>query len=363
VEEALAVFLLGLDIGGANIKAALLKVEKQRPVKLKTAVHYFPLWKAGKERLPEALRRLRLELEAEGKIEALALTMTAEVSDVYRDKREGVLHMLKCVGKVWPDIPLEVVHVNGRLVSPREAEQNPLKVASANWAASGWLVSRLLEEALLVDVGSTTMTMVPISRGKVRVKGKTDLEKLSLGELVYTGALRTSVASIVRELKVEGRPTRVSSEYFASTADVYLVLGEISEADYTVETPDGRGKTRLDALARLARTVCADLEMLGEKEALNIASQVAQEQTVQMAEALNQVFQACWEETWKPKLPLVTAGVRGGFLAEKAARKAGFHNIICVDKLIGFKASRVLPAVAASFMAADRTVGGVNLKD
>ena len=358
----MARFLLGLDIGGANIKAALLKVEKQRPVKLKTAVHYSPLWKIGKERLPAALRRVRLELKPRGEIEALALTMTAEVSDVYRNKREGILHMLKCVGKVWPEVPLRVVHVDGRLVSAREAEQNFLKVASANWAASGWLVSKLLEEALLVDVGSTTTTVVPISGGKVRAKGKTDLEKLSLGELVYTGALRTSVASIVRELKVDGRPTRVSSEYFASTADVYLVLGEISEANYMVETPDGRGKTRLEALARLARTVCADLEMLGEKGVLNIASQVAREQTAQMAEALNQVFQACWEEAWKPKLPLVTAGVREGFLAEKAGRKAGFHNIVYVDKLIGFNASRVLPAVAASFMAADWVVGGVNLK-
>ncbi|RLI14396.1 MAG: hypothetical protein DRO43_04120 [Candidatus Hecatellales archaeon] len=353
---------LGLDVGGANIKAALLKVKGRKPVRLEAASQYFPLWKAGREKLPKALRMVQFELEPKGEIAALALTMTAETSDVYQHRREGVVHVLRCVKKVWRGVPLEVVETGGRLIAPEEAERNPLKAASANWAASGWLVSRLLEEALLVDVGSTTTTVVPVSGGKIKAKGETDLEKLSLGELVYTGALRTSVASIVEKLKVKGRLTRVSSEYFASTSDVYLVLGEISPDDYTVETADGRGKTRMEALARLARTVCADLEMLGEKEASNIAYQVAVKQVSRIAEALNQVFQSHWRQGWKRRLPVVVAGVKGGFLAEKAARKAGFHNIIEVDELAGFKISRILPAAASAFMAADKAVGGVNLK-
>jgi len=353
---------LGLDVGGANIKAALLKVEGRKPVRLEAASQYFPLWKAGREKLPKALRTVWLEVKPREEIAALALTMTAETSDIYQYKREGVVHVLECVEKVWRGVPLEVVEAGGRLIAAEEAECNPLRAASANWAASGWLVSRLLEEALLVDIGSTTTTIVPISGGKIKAKGETDLEKLSLGELVYTGALRTSVASIVEKLKVKGRPTRVSSEYFASTADVYLVLGEISEGDYTVETADGRGKTRLEALARLARTVCADLEMLGEKEVSSIAYQVAMRQVSLMAEALNQVFRSHWKQGWKRRLPVVVAGVKEGFLAEKAARKAGFHNIISIDKLLGFKISRILPAAASAFMAADRAVGGLNLE-
>ena len=352
---------LGLDVGGANVKAALLGVEAGRPVMLRTVSHYAPLWKLGKNRLPEILGRVRRGFQREGRAKILALTMTAETSDAYENKREGVLHVVETVGDVWPETSVEVVDVEGNLVNPEEAEENPLKVASANWAASGWLVSRLLEEALLVDVGSTTTTVVPISHGRVEAKGKTDLEKLSLGELVYTGALRTSVASIVRWIEVEGKPTRVSSEYFASTGDVYLALGEIGEADYTVETPDGRGKTRLEALARLARTVCADLETLGEREALNLAYQVAMEQVKTMAEALNQVFLEHWEEAWRARLPVVTAGVKEGFLAQKAALTSGFSATICVDKLIGFKVSRVLPAAAAALMAAERTLGGVKI--
>jgi len=48
----------------------------------------------------------------------------------------------------------------------------------------------------------------------------------------------------------------------------------ISEDDYTCDTPDGAGKTRTDAMRRLARVVCADLTEIGEKEIASIAAQV-----------------------------------------------------------------------------------------
>jgi hypothetical protein len=67
--------------------------------------------------------------------------------------------------------------------------------------------------------------------------------------------------------------TPVSSEYFAASADVHLVLGHIASEDYSTDTPDTKEKTRIAALRRLARVVCADLDEIGEHGAYQIAAQ------------------------------------------------------------------------------------------
>ncbi|RPI36089.1 MAG: H4MPT-linked C1 transfer pathway protein, partial [Methanoregulaceae archaeon] len=70
-----------------------------------------------------------------------------------------------------------------------------------------------------------------------------------------------------------GVPTPVSTEHFATSADVHLVLGHIPPSLYTCDTPDRKEKTRTASLRRLARVVCADLDEIGEGGAQQIAEQ------------------------------------------------------------------------------------------
>ena len=154
------------------------------------------------------------------------------------------------------------------------AEEQPLSVAAANWAATGWLVAQQVKDCVVVDVGSTSASIIPIVDGQVVAKGKTDFDKLLCGELVYTGSLRTNVAAIVHSIPVKGGVAGVSSELFALSADVHLVLGNISERQYSCETADRRGKTLPEALARIARIVCADTEMLSQEEIIDIAKYI-----------------------------------------------------------------------------------------
>ena len=114
--------------------------------------------------------------------------------------------------------------------------------------------------------------------GRIAVKGKNDLDKLICGELFYTGSLRTNVAAIVQSIPVHDDIAGVASELFALSADVHLVLGNITEKQYTCETADGRGKSMPEAFSRLARVVCADTEMLCTQEILNIAKHIYEKQ-------------------------------------------------------------------------------------
>ena len=81
-----------------------------------------------------------------------------------------------------------------------------------------------VKDCVVVDVGSTSASIIPIVNGQVVAKGKTDLEKLMCGELVYTGSLRTNVAAIVQSVPVKDGVAGVASELFALSADVHLIL-------------------------------------------------------------------------------------------------------------------------------------------
>jgi len=349
--------VLGLDIGGANTKAAFLKTQDGMVKEYRTSVEYFPIWKMGREQLPRVLEKLRKRLVDSTSLNGVGVTMTAELSDAYWTKKEGVNHILDCAARVFNDVPIFVLSVEAKLLSVGDARREPLKVASANWAATGWMVSQVIKNCLVVDVGSTTTSIIPVINGKIAAEGRTDMEKLRNGELVYSGSLRTNVATIVNGIPVRGRIAQVSSELFAQSGDVHLLLDNIREEEYTVETCDGRGKTKTEAMARLARVVCADIEMLTEQEIMYMAQFVYRRQLEQIAGGLQQVYEQIKSLLLQEKIPVVVTGLGRDFLARKAAEKAGFKKIIDLSKKIGVEASVVSPAVGMALMVTSNLEG------
>lgn len=348
--------VVGWDIGGANTKAAFVRTANGKVEELQTAMEYFPFWKRDTTQLRNMLSALRTKVAGASGLDCMAVTMTAELSDAYSTKREGVNHILDCVSRVFEGTPVLVVSVDGTLESVEAAKSNPLKVAAANWAATGWMMSRLVSDCVVVDVGSTSTSIIPIVEGKVAANGKTDLEKLLNGELVYTGSLRTNVAAIVSSVPLRGGCARVSSELFAQSADVHQILGNIDVEGYSVETPDGKGKTLADAMARLARVVCADTEMLTQQEIVQIAKHVYDAQLGQIADAISQVYLQLKSKA-KQTVPIVVTGLGRNFLARKAATMAGVKKVLDICELMPERAALTSPAVAAALMAVTELEG------
>lgn len=188
--------------------------------------------------------------------DALAVTLTGELCDCFASKREGVAAILDAVQAVTP-LPVQVWQSDGRFVSPAVARAAPLRTASANWLALATYAGRFCPTgpALLFDVGSTTSDLVPLQDGLPVPRGRTDPERLACSELVYTGIRRTPLCALLP-------PGRTAAELFATTLDVYLVLGQVPENGDDRDTADGRPATRAAAEARLARMICADADML-----------------------------------------------------------------------------------------------------
>jgi (4-(4-[2-(gamma-L-glutamylamino)ethyl]phenoxymethyl)furan-2-yl)methanamine synthase len=343
--------VIGYDVGGANTKAAYIRVRDGKCFNARVAIEYFPVWKHPEE-LANVLLKLKHQL-CECKLDSIGVTMTAELSDAYQTKREGVNHILGCFMQAFADVPINVLNTEGKLEPIEVAPHEPLGVAAANWAATGWLVAHQLKNCVVVDVGSTSTSIIPIVEGQVVARGKTDLDKLLCGELVYTGSLRTNVATIVQSIPIRDGVAGVSSELFALSADVHLILGNIAVEDYTCETADGRGKTLAEAGARLARVVCADTEMLTQQEIINMAKFICDRQIRQIIEGLTKVY-SYTKSLVSIEVPLVVTGLGKNFLAAKAAKKMGVDAIVDLGTLLPKEAVLATPAFGVAQMTAGK---------
>ena len=137
-----------------------------------------------------------------------------------------------------------------------------------------------------------------------------------------------------------------------------MVLGNLTEDEYTTETADGRGKTRSVALARLARVVCADIEMLTEQEIVQIARHVHDRQVEQVAEGLNQVYSRVRSFTVE-RIPVVITGLGKDFIARTAAQRLRVEKVIDLGKLMPSDVVMVSPAVGVALMAASKLEGRI----
>lgn len=342
--------IIGLDVGGVYTKIAVLRVKEENTEILNITSDYFPFWKC-KDQFPQYIRA---HLPEEEKL--IGVTMTAELADCFPSKSEGVKHILDVVGSIARTLVLDT---SAKFIDVETALASPLRVAASNWAAAPLLISKYMSDALFIDVGSTTTDIVPILRGSISVVGKNDIERLIEGELVYTGALRTNLATIAGSVPVKGRQAFVSSEYFSIAADVHLILNHIRQEDYSCDTPDGKGKTREDASRRMARLVCADMSMLDEEDIRCIADYIHKKQVEQIQRGLLDVIQ---RQNMAKNTPIILAGMGARFLGKESVEPF-FKDVLYFEEFVkeetglsAEKISIVAPAFSIALILAQEGV-------
>lgn len=343
--------IIGLDIGGANTKICILEKQDGKVLGAKGASVCYEVWKD-----PQGLRNVLANFRdyfTLGKsisIDGIALTMTAELCDVFATKAQGVVFILQMVQEAFPDIPLYIWTTKGAFHSAIEIKQDPWQAAAANWLASAAALAKspLLgkDAVILADMGSTTTDILPLVRDKVLVKGRTDSERLQSGELVYTGLLRTPVDGIIDHVYLDGLYCPVVKEYFAISADVYRLLGLITEQDYDVPTPDGGGRDPAGCAQRLARMVSGEIEDLGMEKVCLMAQYIQEKQIGQIMESISQIVSR--KELPSPQL-LITTG-QGSFILEEAARRLAWLTIPWWKMIPGAGPEHVMTAYAVAWL-------------
>jgi hypothetical protein len=337
---------LGLDIGGVNTKAILLKDGNVNNHWLR----YIPLWK-NRGALGHFLKDLKKSVSPD----SVGATMTGELCDVFRTKREGVIEIVEAVCSAFGDNACRFMSLDGALLTRSKSLASPKKLVAANWVAGALVVGRKHPNCLLIDVGSTTTDIIPVRKGKPNTLGRTDFQRLRAGELVYTGVLRTPLPCICSEVQLGGEKIGVAAENFAIMADVYRVLGMLKEEDYTCETPDGRGKDKESCMRRVARAFCSDLEELGRDPVVEAAKVFQYKQVELIAKALRKVVSS---HKLPRKMDIIMAGIGRGILAERAAHRVGLKETIDLAAIYGEEAALMAPAFGAGLLATEALEGG-----
>ena len=335
--------VIGWDIGGAHLKAARVSEGRVEAV-LQAAT---PLW-LGLDSLETALDALRAEL---GPADRHAITMTGELCDAFPSRREGVAGLAAIAARHLAPATPSLYAGRAGFVALGQAASHAADIASANWHASAALVALKLRDALFVDIGSTTTDIIPVVAGEVAAIGYSDAERLASGELLYTGMTRSFVMALASRAPFRGAWTPLMNEYFASSADVHRILGDLPDGADKMATADGREKTVEASRERLARMIGREAHEGADSEWEGLAAWFAEAQIRQIADAAalrlsrNDVAAAA---------PVVAAGV-GESLAADVARRlrrpcVGFSSLIGAAA----EASHCAPAVAVALLAAQR---------
>ncbi len=330
---------LGLDIGGANTKAVLFKNGKIDDCWYK----YIPLWKEW-NKLENFLNKLSKDVDPK----KVGITMTAELTDKFESKKEGVEKIINAVFESFSRNRCYFFSSDGELIGGIDAlDKETSKLAASNWVSSAILVGREFPDCLFIDVGSTTTDLIPVKNGEPAPEGWTDYERLKNGELVYTGILRTPPYALASEIKLAGNRVGIASDYFANMADVYRTLGLISEDNYTCDTPDGRGKDKENCMKRVARTFCSDLEELGEDLVIEAANAFYD---LQVSEVSKNILRVADVHNLSKDTRIVLSGIGRKILGKKAAINSGFNQFSNIAETYCEEAALMTPAYAVGLL-------------
>lgn len=340
--------IIGWDVGGAHLKAVLLD-GAGRVLGAKQV--YCPLWR-GLHELLQALDTILLDFNANQHM----VTMTGELADIFANRREGVLQIaqtlaLKLKGQVRYYAGNHDAGMSG-FVYADMLEQRALDVASMNWLASVQYVARNVQQALFIDIGSTTTDIALIVDGVPQVRGFNDATRMQFDELVYTGVVRTPLMAIAQKIQFADNMTNVAAELFATTADVYTLTGDLTLTDNMAETADGAEKSVQASAMRIARMIGQDAQdaTLSSWRQLAVAFKNAQ---------INQIKQAVLSQLTAledySSLCVIGAGA-GSFLVAEVARQLGLKYadvrelITADDKQVKDIAAVCFPAYAVAYL-------------
>jgi len=345
--------IVGWDIGGAHLKAALLTADGEI---LQVIQQACPLWRG----ISELDKALALILHAQGDGDCRhVITMTGELVDCFADREQGVKAIIQAMQNQLAGKELLVFAGRHGFLNPEQINADHyMAIASANWLASAELAAQLSHAALFVDIGSTTTDLLLLENQQVSALGYTDYQRLVSGELLYTGVVRTSVMAIAQRAQFKGQEMGLMAEHFATTADVYRVTGDLHEAHDQAETADGAEKTPLASARRLSRLTGYEFDAADWPLWLEFAQYLKARQKQLLTSACLQQMQRSISGL---SLGLVGAGV-GRFLLKEIAAEQGFAyqdfaDLLKTQYTAGeLDAADCAPAVAVAWLVVNHSV-------
>jgi probable H4MPT-linked C1 transfer pathway protein len=300
---------IGWDIGGAHVKAAVLRHDE-----VVDAMQWpCPLWQ-GTAQLDRVLAAAFDRWPDLADCDH-AVTMTGEMVDHFANREDGVDRIAAILAAALPG-PRFFAGDSG-WSDAASAATHWRQIASANWLATASHAAAALKggQGLLIDIGSTTTDLTAFRAGRVLTRSRSDAQRLSRGELVYQGVVRTPLCALAQRINWRGVSHNVMNEFFATSADVYRITGELAPAHDQQASADNAAKDLPHSRERLARMIGLDRDDGSDEDWL--------------------VFARAWRERQVDELrgQLERVAAANGFGAESVAVATGCGAFLAGDIL------------------------------
>ncbi len=239
---------IGWDIGGAHIKYC---VESDATDIIWYDLIEYEFWHNYKE-FRDVIKNINSTYDKKNTIIKNYFTMSAEMCDCFNDRNIGVEYIIREI--VRSGYESYIFTRNGFVKSNKIGCEEYKNIASHNWYASAIYISRLYQNAIAVDFGSTTCDFMIIKKGKVINKRTSDFSGLQTRELLYTGCARTPIYAHMNEVIYNGIKYKIIPEQFSSMSDIYIILNKLKVKDIYSRVSDGSDNTKTNAYKRVSRS-------------------------------------------------------------------------------------------------------------
>ncbi|MBX9705776.1 MAG: hypothetical protein K5Q00_05925 [Gammaproteobacteria bacterium] len=347
--------IIGWDVGGAHLKAAMLSAEGNllRVLQVPCA-----LWR-GLNELELAIDEVLSQFSTSAAINAI--TMTGELVDLFANRQTGVIEIsrvmhAKLAGTKQFYTGSQDLDFAG-FVTIDAVNAHWQHIASANWLASAGFVAKQVGHALLIDIGSTTSDFVLIAEHQPFCLGLTDAARMQTQELVYTGVIRTPLMALTQKIQFENTVTSVAAEYFGTTADVYRLTDDLVGEDDMTDTADGKEKTVYASTKRLARMIGHDADDKPLDTWIALAQAFKQQQVSRLQGVATKHILRVKKNA---RLSIIGAGA-GSFIAREIAECMKLPYLDVADLIANSQSSKdcelkhwatvCLPAYAVAYLA------------
>ena len=245
---------IGWDIGGAHIKYC---VESEESDVIWYDIIDFDFWK-DYDKLSELIVNICKKYHKKGFSLVNYFTMSAEMCDCFDNRRAGVKYILNQIQKIKYSSYIFSKDGLIKLDSKHKVPQDG--VGSYNWYASALYLSRLMDNAILIDFGSTTCDFSIIKNGKIQNRRTSDIDGMYTKELLYTGCSRTPIYAHISEIRYRNRIYRIIPENFSSMSDISIILGNLNKRDIYSKSSDGSSHSLSQSYKRISRSFGFDYD-------------------------------------------------------------------------------------------------------
>ena len=337
--------IIGFDIGGSNIKFAVITPCGEKYV-ARGGIVNAPFMSMELEHIVnQFLSGVQDDISHIGVITSYPVSCG--------DQREGMEKIVNLFQKVVPEKPVFFIDFESRMYPLQEVmSADPARFAMSNFFGSAYLGSKIRSNTVVMDTGSTSTDILLIRDNRPVAIGQdtNSIGRQLTGEMTWTGVLFTPVSSLTEYVPLRGRLVK-GNPRGGTASDVYNIIYYEKMRDL-LGTYEIKQKEKDRYALNLASLFLCDLKNIGPDEIENAARYVSVKHVEVVAGFLLQVLS--YHKMHVKDTDFVLMGIGKDILLKKVL------NLLDVDQSRIFDAADFIPgdlwAHGSSVGAALRTL-------